>query len=64
MLTTRTLSGRVLDVYGYVGGVVTCLKAGAILGGELSGPKARLKLMLALGLSNDRQELAKYFDVE
>ena len=64
VLTTRTLSGRVLDVYGYVGGVVTCLKAGAILGGELSGPKARLKLMLALGLSNDRQELAKYFDVE
>lgn len=64
VLTSRTGGGRVLDVYGYVGGAVTCVKAGAILGGDISGQKARLKLMLALGLTRDRAEIAKYFDVE
>ena len=41
----RTIAGRVLDVYGYEGGAKTVLEAGGILGGETSGPKARLKLM-------------------
>lgn len=33
-----------------------------ILAGELTGPKARLKLMLALGLTKDVDELQQYFD--
>ncbi|MEG2139384.1 MAG: asparaginase [Bilophila sp.] len=62
VITTRTVAGRVLDVYGYEGGAKTILQAGAILGGETSGPKARLKLMLALGLTSSRDELAAFFD--
>lgn len=62
VITTRTVAGRVLDVYGYEGGAKTVLQAGAILGGETSGPKARLKLMLALGLASCRDELAAFFD--
>lgn len=62
VITTRTIAGRVLDVYGYEGGAKTVLQAGAILGGETSGPKARLKLMLALGLTNHHEELAAFFD--
>lgn len=62
VITTRTIAGRVLDVYGYEGGAKTVLEAGAILGGETSGPKARLKLMLALGVASDRDELASFFD--
>ena len=62
VITTRTIAGRVLDVYGYEGGAKTVLEAGAILGGETSGPKARLKLMLALGLVSDRDLLAVFFD--
>ena len=44
VITTRTIAGRVLDVYGYEGGAKTVLEAGGILGGETSGPKARLSL--------------------
>jgi L-asparaginase/Glu-tRNA(Gln) amidotransferase subunit D len=33
-----------------------------ILGGELTGQKARIKLMLALGLTRDLVELQKFFD--
>ena len=39
VITTRTIAGRVLDVYGYEGGAKTVLEAGGILGGETSGPK-------------------------
>ena len=62
VITTRTIAGRVLDVYGYEGGAKTVLEAGAILGGETSGPKARLKLMLALGMTSGREALAAFFD--
>lgn len=62
VITTRTIAGRVLDVYGYEGGAKTVLEAGAILGGETSGPKARLKLMLALGAAADPGEVAAFFD--
>lgn len=62
VITTRTIAGRVLDVYGYEGGAKTVLEAGAILGGETSGPKARLKLMLALGMASGPDELAAFFD--
>lgn len=64
VITTRTSAGRVLDVYGYPGGVVTSKAAGAILGGELTAPKARLKLMLALGLGINKDKLASLFDAE
>lgn len=62
ILTTRCLGGRVLGVYGYEGAAKPLNEAGVILGGEISGQKARIKLMLALSKTNDLQELTKYFD--
>ena len=49
IIVSRCVSGRVLDTYGYPGGGKDLIKSGAILGGDLSGPKARLLLMIALG---------------
>ncbi len=62
VLTSRCLGGRVLDIYAYEGGVKKLLEAGVILGGEISGPKARIKLMLALGETRDPKQIAVYFD--
>lgn len=61
VLTSRTFSGRVLDTYGYPGGARTVLAAGAISGDELPGHKARLRLMLALGLTHNLEEIKAYF---
>lgn len=61
VLTSRVFSGRVLPVYGYPGGARTLVTAGAILGGELPGHKARLRLMLALGLSHNLAEIQSHF---
>ena len=49
VITTRCTHGRVLDTYGYDGGGRTLRAAGVLLGGNLPGPKARLKLMAMLG---------------
>ncbi|MDR1776268.1 MAG: asparaginase [Desulfovibrio sp.] len=62
VLTTRCPGGRVLDIYAYEGGVSQQLKAGVILGGEISGPKARIKLILALGETRDPARIAALFD--
>ena len=62
VITTRCLGGRVLDVYGYDGGVIRQMEAGIIRGGEINGQKARIKLILALGLTRDHKQLAEYFD--
>ncbi len=63
VLTSRCPGGRVLDVYGYAGSATRQREAGVILGGEISGQKARIKLMLALGLTRDPASLAGYFDI-
>jgi L-asparaginase len=62
VITTRCLGGRVLDVYAYEGGVKRQLEAGVIPGGEINGQKARIKLILALGVTRDHRKLAAYFD--
>ncbi len=62
VLATRVQGGRVLDVYSYEGGVKPLKEMGVILGGEISGQKARIKLMLALGITSDPQQIAGYFD--
>lgn len=63
VLTTRVLGGRVLDIYGYEGSATVLKSMGVIPAGEISGPKARIKLMLALGVTDDREKIAAYFDV-
>ena len=35
---------------------------GVIMGGDMRGPKARLKLMLALGKTQDREKIRALFE--
>lgn len=62
VLATRVPMGRVLDIYGYEGGAKPLKEMGVIFARELSGQKARIKLMLALTKTNDPQQIAKYFN--
>lgn len=52
LMVSRCPTGRVLDTYGYEGGGKHLRNLGVILGGNLPGQKARIKLMLALGLTD------------
>jgi L-asparaginase len=49
VIASRCPAGRVGDRYGYAGSCRELEAAGAVLANGLSGPKARLKLMVALG---------------
>lgn len=57
-VSSRCLSGRVSPRYGYEGGGLQLARAGALLVGELSGAKARLLQMVALGGTRNRAEAA------
>jgi L-asparaginase len=52
-ISSRCVAGRVGPRYGYDGGGAQLVRLGAILAGELSGAKARLLQMVALGLDGD-----------
>lgn len=63
-ISSRSLSGRVSPRYAYEGGGRQLSNVGAILAGDLSGAKARLLQMVALGLEDDvtrARELVKSF---
>ena len=63
VITTRVYNGGVWPIYGDKGGGATLQKTGAILGGDLTGPKARILLMLALPHTNGQfNEIAKFFE--
>ncbi len=62
IIVSRCPSGRVLDTYGYEGAGRNLRELGCILGGDLPGQKARIKLMLALGKTNDLEEIRKIFE--
>lgn len=51
---SRCYMGRVLGVYGYVGGGGDLLGRGALMAGDLPGHKVRLLLMVCLGAGMDR----------
>lgn len=53
VMVSRCPTGRVLDTYGYEGGGRQLRNLGVILGGDLPGQKARIKLMLSLSITND-----------
>jgi L-asparaginase len=61
VVVSRCPSGRVLPAYAFLGGGLTVKQAGAIMPDYLSGPKARIKLMLALTLTRDPKRIAKMF---
>lgn len=62
VLVSRCMNGRVLDSYGYEGGGKGLREMGVILGDSLSGPKARIKLMLILGLTQKPEEVKALFE--
>lgn len=62
VLTSRCLRGRVLDSYGYPGSGKELRKLGIIFAGFLNGQKARIKLSLALSLTNKVTEIRELFE--
>jgi L-asparaginase len=62
VLATRTLAGRASTGYAFPGGGATWVRAGALLAGTLSGPKARIALSLGVGAGFDRAALQELLD--
>lgn len=56
--TTRCASGAASDAYAFPGGGATWVRAGAMLAGHLSGPKARIALAAGLGAGLEQAGLA------
>jgi L-asparaginase len=61
VLVSRCNTGRVLYTYGYEGGGKHLRDMGVIFGGNLPGQKARIKLMLLLGMTNDMDKIRHFF---
>lgn len=61
LITSRCPKGRVLDSYGYEGGGHHLKQLGVIFTENLSSHKARIRLMLALGLTSSIDEIRKFF---
>lgn len=61
VITSRCFKGRVLGVYGYLGGGKSLVELGAIFAQELSSIKARLKLIVIMGITKSRDEIEKLF---
>lgn len=62
VLASRCIQGGVWPVYGYPGGAAGLRDRGVILAGGLPGHKARLKLMVGLGLSYGPAQLKEMFE--
>ena len=62
VVVSRCGEGRVGPAYGYEGGGRMLQEMGLILGGDLPGPKARIKLMVALGVTTEPAELRRLFE--
>lgn len=62
VLASRVPSGRVSTGYAFPGGGATWARAGAILSGRLTGPKARVALSLGLAAGLDHGGLAALLD--
>lgn len=64
VLVSRCPMGRVSEGYGYEGGGKQLKERGVVFGHNLSGQKARIKLMLALGYTNDLDYIRSIFEME
>lgn len=62
VIASRCPTGRTVPIYGGPGGGVTLDGLGVIRAGDLGGPKARLALMVALGVTRDMDKLRSWFD--
>ncbi|MDI3340641.1 MAG: asparaginase [Sphaerobacter sp.] len=61
VVVSRCLDGRVTFTYGGPGGGRALQDLGVVPGGDLTGPKARLALMFALGAGWDHDRIRAYF---
>ncbi len=61
VITSRCPKGRVLDSYGYEGGGHHLRQLGVIFTENLSSQKARIRLILALGVSNEYNRIKEFF---
>jgi len=57
VIATRCAHGRVLDIYGYEGSGHDLRQRGVLFAGTLNAAKARVRLMLILGKTQDPQEI-------
>ncbi|MBN1299907.1 MAG: asparaginase [Melioribacteraceae bacterium] len=62
VLVSRCPAGETLDIYGYPGAGKWLKKAGVIFTDYLNGQKARIKLMLCLGLTKDIKRLRELIE--
>ncbi len=62
VLVSRCNTGRVLYTYGYEGGGKHLRDLGVIFGGNLPGQKARIKLMLILGMTSEIDKVRELFE--
>lgn len=62
VLVSRCLMGKVLDDYGYEGAGRELTEKGVILGDNLPGQKARIKLITALGVTKDLKKIKEIFE--
>lgn len=60
-VTTRCVAGPMYDEYGYVGAYHDLQRMGVLFAQNLSGVKARIKLMVALGAARKPAELRSWF---
>lgn len=60
-VSSRCIAGRVSPRYGYEGGGLQLKKIGALLAGDLSGAKARLLQMVALGGTKTPDDARRVF---
>lgn len=62
VITSRCFKGRVYPIYGYEGGGADLRRRGAILSEHPLAQKARIKLMVVLGITQNIEEIRKYFE--
>ena len=62
VITSRTGAGDLGDEYGYVGAYHDLRRLGCLFAPGLNGPKARVKLMLALGTVKVADDVRQFFD--
>ncbi|RJQ58532.1 MAG: asparaginase [Stygiobacter sp.] len=62
VLVSRCPAGETLDIYGYPGAGKWLKQMGVIFADYLNGQKARIKLMICLGITKNKEQLRKMFE--
>ncbi|WP_132008883.1 asparaginase [Mesobacillus foraminis] len=63
VIVSRCFNGVVQDIYGYEGGGKHLKDCGVIFSNGLNGQKARIKLLIALAMTNNMKEIDKMFSL-